>query len=119
LIKNKDTGPELRIRKLVFNMGYRYRLHGSSLPGRPDLVFKSKRKVIFVHGCFWHRHNCKMGRLPKTKIDYWLLKLEKNRLRDLSNLEKIKQLGWTSLVIWECELKHSNLEGRIKKFLDK
>lgn len=118
LIKNKHTKPELQIRRLVFHLGYRYRLHTNSLPGRPDLVFKSRRKVIFIHGCFWHRHNCRLGRLPKTKLDFWLPKLEQNRLRDLKNLDQIQSLGWKSLTIWECQLNEPNLEARIKQFLD-
>jgi len=118
LIKNKNTVPELKIRRLVFRLGYRYRLHDNALPGKPDLVFKARRKVIFIHGCFWHRHKCSMGRLPKSKTDFWLPKLEQNRLRDLDNLKRLEELGWSTLTIWECQLNEDNLEERIKKFLD-
>lgn len=118
LIGNKNTKPELAIRRIIFAMGYRYRLHGKEIPGRPDLVFKGKRKVIFINGCFWHRHECKMGRMPKSNLTFWQSKLESNRLRDLRNLERIKEIGWASLVIWECELRNPNLITRIKKFLD-
>ena len=118
LIKNKNTAPELKIRKLVFGLGYRYRLHDRLLPGRPDLVFKARRRVIFIHGCFWHRHECKMGRLPKSKTDFWLPKLEQNRIRDLENLKKLGELGWSTLILWECQLNEIGLKERIKKFLD-
>ncbi|OFM06551.1 very short patch repair endonuclease [Pseudomonas aeruginosa] len=118
-VRSKDTKPEMQVRRLVHAMGYRYRLHDRKLPGHPDLVFKGRRKVIFVHGCFWHRHEgCGLARLPKSRLDFWLPKLEGNRLRDARKLEQLNQLGWTSLVIWECELKDIGLlEKRLKTFL--
>lgn len=121
-IADKNTRPELIVRKLVHAMGYRYRLHRRSLPGTPDLVFASRRKVIFVHGCFWHRHAdpaCKLARLPKSRLDFWLPKLEANARRDQVAQTKLDQLGWSSLTIWECALKdRSLLKSRIRCFLD-
>ena len=101
-IQNKDTKPEMRIRKIVHGMGYRYRLHKANLPGKPDLVFTGRRKVIFVHGCFWHRHPdpaCSLARLPKSKLDFWIPKLEANRQRDEANVRKLEQAGWDVLTI--------------------
>ena len=119
LIRNKDTKPEMAVRRLVHSMGYRYRLHRKDLPGQPDLVFPGKRKVIFVHGCFWHRHpGCKNDRPPKTRAGFWLPKLKSNRRRDLSNQSKLRELGWDFLIIWECELKNDvNLNHSIIEFL--
>jgi DNA mismatch endonuclease, patch repair protein len=119
-IKSKDTGPEWVVRRLVFSLGYRYRLHDSRLPGRPDLVFASRRKTIFVHGCFWHRHQrCSLARLPKSRPEFWLPKLNGNRLRDQRKLAALKRLGWRALVVWECQLRDtSRLQNRIVKFLD-
>lgn len=118
-VKSKGTKPEMLVRRLVFSMGYRYRLHGSRLPGHPDMVFKGRRKVVFVHGCFWHRHErCSLARLPKSRLDFWLPKLEGNRQRDAQKLEQLCQQGWKSLVIWECELKDlGSLEKRLRAFL--
>ena len=119
LVKNKDTKPELFIRKLVHGLGYRYRLHGKILPGKPDLVFKSKQKVIFVHGCFWHLHSCHSYKLPKSRKDFWLPKLEKNASRDRANKEALGQLGYEVLEIWECELKEvETLKEKIINFLE-
>ena len=95
------------VRRIVYGIGYRYRLHRRDLPGCPDLAFGKRRKVIFVHGCFWHRHcdsSCKLARLPKSQLDFWLPKLEANRARDTTNQERIKAMGWEFLVIWECQL---------------
>ncbi len=119
-VRGKDTKPELRVRRLVHSMGYRYRLHSNELPGSPDLVFASRKKVIFVHGCFWHRHEgCSRCRLPKSKLDFWAPKLEKNRLRDIENQVKLNELGWNVLVIWECEVDEAaGLPGRITSFLE-
>lgn len=120
-VKGKNTSAEMTIRRLVHRMGYRYRLHGAKLPGRPDLVFPGRRKVIFVHGCFWHRHpdpDCKLARLPKTRQDFWIPKLEGNRARDLRQLEELKALGWSALTLWECELQNEAfLENEIRTFL--
>ncbi len=121
LVRGRDTGPELAVRRLVHRLGYRYRLHVGALPGRPDLVFRSRRKVIFVHGCFWHRHSapdCKLARLPKSRLAFWLPKLERNKQRDESNQERLREMGWGYLTIWECELKDLySLERRILGFL--
>jgi DNA mismatch endonuclease (patch repair protein) len=101
-------------------MGYRYRIHGIKLPGKPDVIFTKRKKAIFIHGCFWHLHdNCKISRYPKTNTEYWQPKLEKNKLRDAENLLKLKELGWTCLVLWECQLNNLNkIKIKIKKFLN-
>ncbi|CAN5617666.1 very short patch repair endonuclease [soil metagenome] len=119
-VHNKDTKPEMYVRRLVHSLGYRYRLHYGELPGRPDIVFPEKRKAIFVHGCFWHRHEgCSRCRMPKSRLEFWGPKLEKNRLRDLKNLAKLRELGWDVLVVWECETEEAaGLPGRIMSFLE-
>lgn len=105
-VRNKNTKPEVLVRKLVHGLGYRYRLHKKELPGKPDLAFIGKRKVVFVHGCFWHGHNCKSGKnIPSTNQDYWINKLKNNKLRDTKNQRELKKAGWDYLIIWECELK--------------
>lgn len=105
-VKAKDTTPEILVRKLIFSMGFRYRLYYSKLPGRPDIVFPGKRKVIFVHGCFWHGHDCRAGQnKPSSNKGYWDKKLEKNMARDLSNQDKLSTMGWEVLIVWECYLK--------------
>lgn len=109
-IRAKDMVPEMAVRKLVHAMGYRYRLHRRDLPGNPDLVFSSKNKVIFVHGCFWHQHeskSCKITRKPKSNLDYWLPKLERTKQRDKQNQQKLNNSGWDVLVVWECEMEKS------------
>lgn len=120
-IRSKDMAPELMVRKLVHGMGYRYRLHRRELPGKPDLVFVARRKVIFVHGCFWHQHNsakCSDSRLPKSNQEYWNPKLERNTARDRQQVAALKRLGWKVLVVWECETKHpSRLVKRLQTFL--
>ena len=120
-VRDKDTKPELIVRRLIHGMGYRYRLHSRTLPGRPDLTFASRRKVIFVHGCFWHRHgpSCPLTRMPKSRQDFWGPKFEGNVRRDGEKQAKLREMGWESLVIWECELKDlTTLVGRIKGFLE-
>jgi len=121
-VKGKGSSAEMTVRRLVHRMGYRYRLHGGKLPGRPDLVFPGRKKAIFVHGCFWHRHpdpDCKLARLPKSRQDFWIPKLEGNRARDLRQLSELKALGWSALILWECELKNEAfLENEIRTFLD-
>jgi DNA mismatch endonuclease (patch repair protein) len=109
----------MAVRRLVHGLGYRYRLHGSGLPGRPDLVFRSRLKVVFVHGCFWHRHpGCKLARLPKSRLDFWEPKLERNRERDAEVMDSLQSLGWSALVVWECQVADSeHLAHRIRKFL--
>jgi len=121
-IGSRDTKPEMRVRRLVHGLGYRYRLHRRDLPGTPDLVFPARRKAIFVHGCFWHRHpdsSCKLARLPKSRLDFWIPKLGANAKRDKKNEAALKKLGWEILVIWECETKNpSFLKSKIKAFLN-
>lgn len=120
-IKSKGMKPEMIVRRLVHGMGYRYRLHRKGLPGKPDLVFGPKNKVIFVHGCFWHQHEkseCLDGRAPKSNTSYWGPKLQRNVERDRSNLLELSALGWDVLVIWECETKDSDaLRQRVREFL--
>ena len=120
-VRGKDTKPELAVRRLVHGLGYRYRLHRRDLPGVPDLVFPGRRKAIFVHGCFWHRHpdpSCRLARLPKSRQEFWITKLENNRARDLRQQEQLAALGWKTLVMWECELRdREKLETTITTFL--
>lgn len=118
-IRGKDTKPEKIVRSLVHSRGYRYRLHYRKLPGKPDMVFPSRRKVIFIHGCYWHSHDCRFGQvIPKTNAEFWQSKRQGNVLRDLSNLEKLAADGWQSLVIWECQTKdRKKLEQIIRDFL--
>jgi DNA mismatch endonuclease (patch repair protein) len=104
-VRSKDTQPEMRVRRLIHAAGYRYRLHCRDLPGKPDLVFRSRRKVVFVHGCFWHRHpGCAHARIPKSRVEFWIAKLEGNRTRDHAIQQTLIDRGWGVLVIWECEL---------------
>jgi DNA mismatch endonuclease, patch repair protein len=120
LVRAKDTKPELTVRRLVHSLGYRYRLHDRSLPGHPDMVFTRRRKLIFVHGCFWHRHGvrCPLTRMPKTKLDFWRPKFEENRRRDRANQAKLRRLGWDYLIVWECQLSDMELlSKRVRKFL--
>ncbi|HKD06475.1 MAG TPA: very short patch repair endonuclease [Bryobacteraceae bacterium] len=119
-VRSKNSRPELAVRKLVFALGYRYRLHAKELPGTPDLVFRPRRKVIFVHGCFWHRHaNCALARMPKSRLEFWGPKLEGNRQRDDKNKRALQKKGWKVLTIWECQLaKRERLEKMIRGFLD-
>ena len=104
-IKSKDTKPEIAVRKLLHSLGYRFRLHRKDLPGSPDIVLPKYKTVIFVHGCFWHRHEgCKYATNPKTRESFWNKKFEDNKKRDLEIKEKIKDIGWKSVIIWECEI---------------
>lgn len=119
-VHSKDTGPEKVIRKLVFGMGYRYRLHVKELPGRPDIVMPGKRKVIDVRGCFWHGHvGCRYGRLPKSRLQFWTAKIERNRARDAENLVLLEEKGWKVLVVWQCELKNlDTLKTKLYEFIE-
>jgi len=121
-VKGKGSAAELRVRSLIHGMGYRFRLHSHRLPGKPDLMFASRRKVIFVHGCFWHRHpdpNCRLARLPKSRQDFWTPKLEGNRERDLRNEAALTALGWRVLTIWECQLRdEAFIRNEIGTFLE-
>lgn len=119
-VRGKNTKPEMTVRRLIFSLGYRYRLHGKNLPGKPDLVFAGRHKVVFVHGCFWHRHKgCPLARLPKSRGEFWIPKLQANSERDQQNLKLLHEMGWETLTVWECELKDLDaLADRIKCFLD-
>jgi DNA mismatch endonuclease, patch repair protein len=120
-IRGRDTAPEIVVRRLVSGLGYRYRLHVRRLPGQPDLVFAGRGKVIFVHGCFWHRHRstrCALARLPKSRLDFWLPKLESNSRRDRRTMAALRRSGWKALVVWECELGNpAHLTRRLQRFL--
>lgn len=120
-IRAKDTKPEMIVRRLLHAEGYRYRLHRRDLPGRPDIVFGTRRKAILVHGCFWHQHpdsTCLDGRKPKSNTDYWNSKLARNIQRDQKNLADLVARGWEVLVIWECEVNAPDLLDRLTSFLD-
>ena len=120
-VRSKDTKPEMLVRSLVHRMGFRYRLHDRSLPGNPDLVFRSRGKIIFVHGCFWHRHGttCEYTRWPKSRLDFWGPKLERNHRRDKVVRRKLRKLGWKVLVVWECQLKNREaVAERLRAFLE-
>lgn len=117
-IRSKGMLPELAVRSMVHRMGFRFRLHRKDLPGKPDLVFVSRRKVIFVHGCFWHAHGCSIAHTPKSNAAYWGPKLQRNHARDARNIEALRAVGWKSLVIWECEIRSGRtLKKRLKAFL--
>jgi DNA mismatch endonuclease, patch repair protein len=108
-IKGRDTAPELRVRSLLHKMGYRFRLHVADLPGRPDIVLPRHRTVIFVHGCFWHRHEgCKLAYTPKTRTNFWLDKLKGNVIRDANSLRELQGSGWKVIVLWQCEIASMN-----------
>ncbi len=119
-VKGKDTKPELFVRRLLYSLGYRYRLHRKDLPGKPDIVFPGRKKIIFVHGCFWHGHSCKRGaREPKTNTEYWRQKITGNMARDKEHKKKLKKAGWDVLVVWECQLKdEKRLVETLMTFLD-
>lgn len=117
-IRSKDTNPELVVRRFLFSNGFRYRLHKKELPGKPDIVLGKYKVAIFIHGCFWHHHDhCKYAILPKSNTEYWIPKIEKNRLRDAANISSLKRLGWKILVIWECELKPKTVERALDQLL--
>ncbi|MBW1796587.1 MAG: DNA mismatch endonuclease Vsr [Deltaproteobacteria bacterium] len=118
-IRSKDTKPEMLVRRLVHSMGYRYRLHRKDLPGKPDLTFSKLQKVIFVHGCYWHMHNCRYGRVtPKTNTEFWRKKRQSNVERDRKNLKALKVADWDTLVVWECEIKDRHrLMAKLSDFL--
>jgi DNA mismatch endonuclease (patch repair protein) len=117
-IRSKDMQPELKVRSLAHKLGFRFRLHRKDLPGKPDLTFASRGRVIFVHGCFWHSHSCRTAHVPKSNLEYWIPKLERNRARDEKNIEALKAKGWQTLVIWECEVSDEHgLKKRLTKFL--
>ncbi|MDA8257792.1 MAG: very short patch repair endonuclease [Betaproteobacteria bacterium] len=117
-IRGKDTTPELAVRSLAHRLGYRFRLHGQGLPGKPDLVFAGRRKVVFVHGCFWHGHRCKRDKMPKSRVEYWVAKIAANRARDARNVKALRASGWRCAIVWECEAKDAvRLGKRLIRFL--
>lgn len=119
-IHSVDTVPELTLRRMLHRLGYRYRIHLKNLPGRPDLVFPGRKKVIFVHGCFWHRHKgCAYTSIPKTRTEFWLEKFAANVERDRRNLRLLKEMGWGVKIVWECELKHpEKMLNKVVRFLN-
>lgn len=118
-VAGKNTEPETAVRKLIWQMGFRYRLHDKNLPGKPDIVFSKKKKIIFVHGCFWHNHiGCKMATMPQSNADYWQAKIQRNVNRDKTNIAKLESMGWQVLIVWECELKDiETLKSKLLCFL--
>jgi len=118
-VGQKDTKPEMILRRALHARGYRYRLHRRDLPGTPDLVFHSRRKVIFVHGCFWHGHDCSKGRRPTSNVEFWNEKLDRNLARDTANITRLRDMGWQVLVVWECEMgRAAETLHSVEDFLD-
>ena len=118
-VKGRDTTPELFVRRMLYALGFRYRLHRKDLPGKPDIALGPTKRAIFVHGCYWHGHRCSKGRLPKSNKAFWSAKIETNRARDRRNARQLRALGWKVLVIWQCELKDVlAVRRRIVDFLD-
>lgn len=122
LIAGQNTSPELQVRRIVHGLGFRYSLHRKDLPGKPDIVCRRLNAIIFVHGCFWHRHGasrCRLARLPKSRLDFWPPKLESNRLRDQRNMRALRAAGWKILVVWECQLRDKErIKNKIERFLE-
>ena len=118
-IRNANTKPEMLVRRLIHAMGYRYRLHAKDLPGHPDIVFRSRKKVIFIHGCFWHQHGCRQYRQPRTRRNFWEAKLAKNKTRDAATRKRLRKMGWKLLTVWECQISDvSKLKAKITCFLE-
>ena len=120
-IKGKNTKPELIVRKWLWSQGYRYRLHRKDLPGKPDIVFSGRKKVIFVHGCFWHKHNCRYFKWPETNPEFWKKKINENVRRDQKNYQDLIADGWHYFVVWECEIrqKDTNVFDLLREFIEK
>lgn len=119
-VKTKNTAPEIRLRSLLHRNGFRFRVNRKDLPGKPDIVLPKYKTVIFVHGCFWHGHDCRRGRRPETNADFWEQKINKNMIRDENDVSLLEKLGWRVLIVWECEIKKKNeqaLLSRVKEFL--
>ena len=118
-VKSTNTSPELQVRKLLTQAGYRYRLHRTDLPGVPDIVFPGRKRCIFVHGCFWHQHSCVRGnRQPKANADYWAKKLLRNQERDVQHRKQLELAKWRVMVVWECELRNAgSVQRRLMRFL--
>jgi DNA mismatch endonuclease, patch repair protein len=118
-VKTRDTLPEMQIRRIIHGLGYRYSLHKEGLPGKPDIVFVSRRKVIFVHGCFWHGHKCRYGRPPKSKLEYWKPKIARNKERDKEQMKILRKDGWCIMEVWQCHMRNPELlKNRIVEFLE-
>ncbi len=117
-VRSRDTQPELRVRRAAHALGLRFRLHRADLPGKPDLVFPARRIALFVHGCFWHGHDCSFYRLPQTRADFWLAKIETNQKRDAKVMRELYKSGWRQLVIWECAIRGKKAEA-VKVVIDK
>lgn len=118
-VRTEHTGPEIKVRKLLHRLGYRFRLHAANLPGKPDIVFPARRKAIFVHGCFWHGHRCRWGKLPKTRLEYWAPKISANRARDAAQRTALRRLGWRVLLVWQCEARDAtSLGNKLQAFLE-
>jgi DNA mismatch endonuclease (patch repair protein) len=117
-VRGKDTRPEWVVRRLLHRNGYRYRVHRKDLPGKPDLAFAGRRAAIFVHGCFWHGHACAIGQPPKSRLDYWLPKLEQNKARDVEKVAQLQSLGWSVLTVWQCQTgDEDTLQQLLRAFL--
>lgn len=117
-IGGKDTAPEIQIRRLLHSLGYRFRLHRRDLPGSPDIVFPGRKKAIFVNGCFWHAHGCRIGKPPKSRPEFWIPKLERNRQKDSRDRRNLRALGWDVLTVWQCQIRlEMRLEKRLRAFL--
>lgn len=117
-VRQKNTKPELLIRSILHRLGYRFRLNTPRLPGRPDIIFPGRKKVIFVHGCFWHGHTCRRGQVPSSNRDFWLPKLARNKARDAEVVKALQDLGWSVKIVWECELRDlASLENELNSFL--
>lgn len=120
LVKNKNTKPEVELKHLFWKLGFHYRYSNwAKLPGKPDLVFIKRKKVVFLHGCFWHRHEgCPNARTPKSNVEFWTTKLDKNALRDQEVYSELTRLGWRFMIIWECEMKKSNRDSLVKRIIE-
>lgn len=119
-VKTKNTAPEIKLSSLLHKNGFRFRVNRKDLPGKPDIVLPKYRAVIFVHGCFWHGHDCPRGQRPQTNADFWNQKIDRNVIRDKSDVSLLESLGWRVLIVWECEIKKKNeavLLSRVKEFL--
>ena len=122
LVRARDTKPEMSVRRALHTAGLRYRLHAKDLPGKPDVVFRTRRLVVFIHGCFWHQHpdkHCRLARMPKSRVDFWEPKLKANRDRDIRTKSELETLGWTVLEIWECEIDADHLARLVHTIVDR
>jgi DNA mismatch endonuclease, patch repair protein len=119
-VKSKNTKTEMIVRKFLFSKGFRYRIHDNKLPGKPDIVLRKYKTVIFINGCFWHGHeNCKYYSVPKTRTEWWLQKISATQTRDQSSKQELKKLGWKTIIVWTCELKNKNKDERLTKLIRK